>query len=198
MSDEVKKPEAGEYWEYKEERFHCVGATGIHAAVARKDGAIIVFRIEHVATQWKHIPDCDSFEWQSETFPQYWTLLRNTPDDYAFVKVISKKQAAVFKKDGTQSGGIFCWSKSCEEGRTQLTKEQAEALRTPICSMCGLSLAIPGTAGCRDCTEFAIDQVRAPVEPPTNQQLFEMIANLRDRMDAINKRLQIVECEVPL
>lgn len=32
-----------------------------------------------------------------------------------------------------------------------------------------------------------------PAEPPTNQQLFEMIANLRDQLDGMNERLRIVE-----
>ena len=35
-----------------------------------------------------------------------------------------------------------------------------------FCSMCGVNPVIPGTAGCNDCTEFALDAVRAPVESP--------------------------------
>lgn len=38
-----------------------------------------------------------------------------------------------------------------------------------MCRMCGLSPVIEGTAGCTDCTKFAIDSVRAPI--PTPQQV---------------------------
>ena len=35
-----------------------------------------------------------------------------------------------------------------------------------FCVMCGVNPVIPGTAGCKDCTEFALDAVRVPVESP--------------------------------
>lgn len=38
-----------------------------------------------------------------------------------------------------------------------------------MCRMCGLSPVTEGTAGCTDCTKFAIDSVRAPI--PTPQQV---------------------------
>ena len=190
----AKQPQAGEYWQKEYTRVCVVGTKKNGLTVGETEcGNLISFMSIH---DWQHLPECDSFKWQPEEF----------------------------------------------------------------CSMCGVNPVIPGTAGCNDCTEFALDAVRAPVESPdnwveitdpnheprdgvdwfnggpsgqwiiheprhvrstlkeyqqswpmgrfrcrrkdlppvpspeetpTNQQLFEMIANLRDQMAAMAKPIEV-------
>ena len=65
-----KKPQAGEWWEYNGVRIHIVGITtkGL-LSCEYKDGTMSVLR---QGDHWKHLTDCKSFEWQPETFPQWY------------------------------------------------------------------------------------------------------------------------------
>ena len=58
-----------------------------------------------------------------------------------------------------------------DEGRTRLTKEQAEALLDKKTS---------------DEPQTRLRSI------PTNEQLFEMVANLRDQMDKLSKRIDLI------
>lgn len=62
-----KKPQAGEFWELNE-RVKIVGPLSDGATVGEtSSGSIRTFKHEN---GWTHLPDCDSFDWQPETFPQ--------------------------------------------------------------------------------------------------------------------------------
>ena len=133
MSD-VKKPMAGEWWE--------IGSGFRVRVIGRKlDGIFLceersgkVDRFDIKNAHWKHLPDCDSFDWKPEVFPQYWTTLErqsNSPMATASIIRTSKHEWNLVRKDGvhgTFMGEVSNWSPS---GRTQLTKEQAEALLLP-------------------------------------------------------------------
>jgi hypothetical protein len=133
MSD-VKKPIAGEWWE--------IGSGFRVRVIGRKlDGIFLceemsgkVDRFDIKNAHWTHLPDCDSFDWKPEVFPQYWTTLdrqSNSPMATAFIIRTSKHEWNLVRKDGvhgTFMGEVSNWSPS---GRTQLTKEQAEALLLP-------------------------------------------------------------------
>ena len=95
-----KKPQAGEWWEHEGYRVYVVGH--------RRDGVVITEAVGGFIGcienefGWKHLPDCDSFEWQPETFPQFYR-----GDKWAnyelFVRFDSKYEPGiVFFADGTQ------------------------------------------------------------------------------------------------
>jgi len=70
-----KKPQAGEWWEHDGYRVYVVGH--------RRDGVVITEAIGGfigcIENQfgWKHLPECDSFEWQS---PDDWVTQNLVPD----------------------------------------------------------------------------------------------------------------------
>ena len=94
-----KKPQAGEWWEYNGVRIHIVGITtkGL-LSCEYKDGTMSVLR---QGDHWKHLTDCKSFEWQPETFPQFYRGEGWSAYD-AYVRFDSPDAIGVaFKADGT-------------------------------------------------------------------------------------------------
>lgn len=164
----TKQPQAGEWWQKEDTRVCIVGTRKNGLTVGEmQSGTLIPFMSIH---GWQHLPDCDSFEWQPEVWPQYWTTKdTDSMRDVAFIELKQDGDWVQHYRDGGES--LMTVVPFQKKGRTQLTKEQAEALvdkpQTPVvCSMCGLSPVIEGTAGCKDCTEWALDSVRVPVESP--------------------------------
>jgi hypothetical protein len=130
----VKKPMAGEWWEIESGfRVRIIGRKldGIFLC-EEMGGKVNRFDIKNA--HWKHLPDCDSFDWKPEVFPQYWTTLDrepNLPTATAFVIRTNKIDWNLVWKNGDHGitmGAVSKWSPS---GRTQITKEQAEALLLP-------------------------------------------------------------------
>ena len=119
-----KKPQTGEWWECDFTRVRIVGH--------RLDGVVITEAIGGFIGcienefGWKHLPDCDSFEWQPETFPQYWSTFGGIAS-VAYVEQVSKKEFREVLKDGTVNPIARSGSYSAD-GRKRLTREQAEAL----------------------------------------------------------------------
>lgn len=137
---EVKKPMAGEWWKYDDVdgtkfRLYVVGPLRtINQRFMCEDssGAIEMYDIDPM--KWNHLPDCDSFEWNPEVFPQYWTTLdreSNLPSATAFVIRKNKVDWNIVWKNGDHGICMGVVSKWNPSGRTQLTKEQAEALLLP-------------------------------------------------------------------
>lgn len=90
-----KKPQAGEFWELNE-RVKIVGPLSDGATVGEtSSGSIRTFKHEN---GWTHLPDCDSFDWQPETFPQWYVcgnsigwgitayVVRDSPNTYFCVE----------------------------------------------------------------------------------------------------------------
>ena len=133
MSD-VKKPIAGEWWECTDGfRLFVVGKKLNGSLLCQTDcGAIEVYAIG--GDEWKHLPDCNGWNWKLEVFPQYWTTLdrdSKLPESAAFVIRTNKINWNIVWKNGHEGicmGAVSKWSPS---GRTQITKEQAEALLLP-------------------------------------------------------------------
>jgi hypothetical protein len=128
MSDEVKKPEAGEYWEHETsgDRVYFIGATPENEMVWQCHGDTIeAGNLDW--SDWKHLPDCKGRDWQPEAFPQWWTTITgDSLRPVAYVLRESKDIWALVYKDGTRHVfGVLLW---CDSDRTQLTKEQAEAM----------------------------------------------------------------------
>lgn len=99
---------------------------------------------------------------ERDEYPQYWTTNTTGDSDIAFVIRTSPTSWQIVRKDGSREDGTFPWDARC---RQRLTKEQAEALLDkPV-------------------------ETKDVILPPSRQQLFEMVANLRDQMDHLNQKV---------
>jgi len=125
-----KQPQAGEWWTCKGTRVRIVGLhSGGDYVCELNDGSLSLLSI---GEWWHYLPDCTGWDWQPEVYPQYWTTL-----------YVASDVAYVVRENGGEFGGWYCvmetgkslrklmsctWS---SEGRTQITKEEAEALVKP-------------------------------------------------------------------
>ena len=84
-------------------------------------------------------PECDSFDWQPETFPQYWTWQPETFPQYwttldssasntAFVKRYDSVRWHTVRRDGSESIDLGLSSDWNPDGRKQITEAEALAL----------------------------------------------------------------------
>ena len=122
MSD--KKPLAGEWWEKEGVRLLVVGTKRSGITVGEHEcGSIDLVHHQH---DWQHLPDCTGWDWQPETFPQYWSTFGGIAS-VAYVEQVSKKEFREVLKDGTVNPIARNGSYSAD-GRKRLTREQAEAL----------------------------------------------------------------------
>jgi hypothetical protein len=123
----MKEPQAGEYWQHKthtKDRAYFIGRTPEGEMVWQCEGDTIESgNLDW--SGWQHLPDCDSWDWQPNEYPKYWTTLK--PDAYAFVKQTSKNRCVLVLKNG-QDDLVEWWTDASQAGRTPLTKEQAEGL----------------------------------------------------------------------
>lgn len=119
-----KKPLAGEWWEKEGVRLLVVGTKRSGITVGEHEcGSIDLFHHQH---DWQHLPDCTGWDWQPETFPQYWSTFGGIAS-VAYVEQVSKKEFREVLKDGTVNPIARNGSYSAD-GRKRLTREQAEAL----------------------------------------------------------------------
>lgn len=130
MSDEVKKPEASEWWfssDMTNRRFVVGRDSNGRISYQSASYSVESFRSDDDFTGWHHEPLCDSWTWQPEVFPQYWTARDSDSDnEVAFVTAEKDKSWRLHYKHGGEY--LFTINRFSPIGRTQLTKEQAEAL----------------------------------------------------------------------
>jgi hypothetical protein len=117
-----KKPQAKEWWEYNGVRIHIVGITtkGL-LSCEYKDGTMSVLR---QGDHWKHLPDCNSFEWQPETFPQYYQPSFRSIDRAAFIRRDSPSCVVTVRKDGSEVLWSSDWAEE-SDGQKEITKSDA-------------------------------------------------------------------------
>ena len=251
----AKQPQAGEWWQQIDgTKYLCIAKNKHDETIWQvKDSGFRSLVGDYCWKHWQHLPDCDSWEWQPEVFPQYWTK-KNTDSnrDVAFVELKQGGNWTQHYRDGGKY--LMTVVPFQKKGRTQLTKEQAEALLDLPQPFTQEELTAPYQAipaadlppvespddwvtqdrvpprhgidqvqwsdwesslwvnlprgwyppkihGYRDEEDDTVLSVRcrrkdlpvmpSPVETPTNQQLFEMIANLRDQMAAMTKPIEV-------
>ena len=124
-----KQPQAGEWWQKDDTRLCIIGTKKNGLTVGETEcGSLIPFMSIH---GWQHLPDCDSFEWQPEVYPQYWTTKdTDSTRDVAFVELKQGGDWVQHYRDGMKY--LMTVVPFQKKGRTQLTKEQAEALLPPV------------------------------------------------------------------
>lgn len=135
-----KKPQVGEWWRTRTSGIRYV-AVDTEALGARVDNFYPIITIgensnhtahtkegnflvsgQHGYDLTEHLPDCTGWDWEPETFPQYWST-RST--HYAYLLRINAKRCCLVDKKGNQLTDQPWYDKTDRAGRTQLTKEEA-------------------------------------------------------------------------
>lgn len=218
VSEQV--PRAGEWWFRNDlsQRIYFVGETVEGVMLYQSEAHGLIWKLNADMLEWHHEPECTGWDWQPEVFPFY---VGAEYKENAYVR-IERDGYVVVGLDGSEERlhkrSEFPRDWQEKHDRPRLTKEQAESLvrkpQEPIPSDVYYSDA--------DANFYHIETNRgmgnhfyekwkarrvefpgkpAPVESteklvgPSNQDLFEMVANLRDQMDGINKRVSRMESE---
>jgi hypothetical protein len=119
------KPVAGQWYELDGERVWYVGRDYSGVAFVQRRNSLPEIMNDYDIACLQHLPDCTGWDWQEETFPQYWSA---TQIDYAFVRRDSETITHGVQKNGSEVCWETAWTKSCEFLRTRLTEAEALAL----------------------------------------------------------------------
>ena len=177
----AKQPQAGEWWQYTDVRIYVVGVKrNGHVVCEYRDGSIatLVFM-----DWWQHLQDCDSFDWQPEVFTQeeltasYQAIpaadLPPVESPYEY-RILREDEQTVATDERMYPDGYRSWTAMTamdgyESGIT------VKALRAKFIGW----------------HNVVVRRKVVPADVPTNQQLFEMIVNLRDQMAAMTKPIEV-------
>jgi hypothetical protein len=108
-----KKPQTGEWWECDFTRVRIVGHRLDGVAITEAKGGYIGCIKD--LTGWRNLPSCDSFEWQPETFPQWYAKSCGGPyADCDHIIRTSKNTLCGVLADGTKTKEVP-WEKYHEE-----------------------------------------------------------------------------------
>ena len=124
----MSKPVAGQWYEWQGSRVYCVGQDSHgHTIVNHECGTLNILRGKLIE-ELTHLPDCTGWDWEPETFPQYWTTLE-TGGQAAFIKLISESQWVCVRKDGSETQrNSYVLREMLLRDRTRLTEAEALAL----------------------------------------------------------------------
>jgi len=115
-----KTPQAGEFWEWAGERLRIIGT--------RNDGRIVGenqaggLEMSCHIFDMTHLPDCDSFDWQPETFPQWYEPLLDANAAYGIRT--NKTELIVVHHDGRRV--VRTWE-PIDDHRKKITQSEAES-----------------------------------------------------------------------
>tara|TARA_R110000822_G_scaffold17178_6_gene57966 strand:+ start:1150 stop:1920 length:771 start_codon:yes stop_codon:yes gene_type:complete len=136
----MKQPEAGEWWQrtvpvrgIDHARIYMIGPSFDGRMIGMrhwlpgevKDGTDFMYGVITGIESIEHLPDCTGWDWKPETFPQYWTTIDSPVTSTAYVVRTGLNDWYFVLTNGEADPTDSRWN---SEGRTQLTKEQAEAL----------------------------------------------------------------------
>ena len=125
-----KKPQAGEFWGWAGCRLRIIGTRSNGVIVAEHECGSLEFGCTF--GEMKHLPDCDSFDWQPETFPQWYAKSCGGPyADCDHIIRTSKTTLCGVLADGIKTKEVP-WEKYHEEfviegSWVPLTQAEAEA-----------------------------------------------------------------------
>lgn len=144
-----KSPQIGEWWDREGFRVLIVGRKLNGKVITETVGGFLgTMRDEE---QWVHVPECDSFDWKPETFPQWYAKSCGGPyADCDHIMRTSKTTLCGVLADGTKTKEVP-WEKYHEEFVVEgswvpLTQAEAEArIKKP---------EIVNLMNCQECGEF--------------------------------------------
>lgn len=132
----MSKPVTGEWYEFCDVRVCCVAVSKQNDVVFEyRNGSFEFFRDgEEPLDDLKYLPDCTGWDWQPETFPQYYDhgLKGDRRNGTAFIRRDSVEKYACVSVDGCDKTK-YDWNESCKYyvrcgTWKQITEQQALAL----------------------------------------------------------------------
>lgn len=135
----AKKPQAGEWWEYKDNtkcRRYIIGNNHKgHPVGVSECGEYEVFdeqgnmRVEF----WKHLPGCDSFEWQPPKWPRY--VVKDYWENTAYLRFDAENEyvaIAINGSDITRTGWIASFSFTSMKDNEVTEAEALARVKPPV------------------------------------------------------------------
>ena len=125
----MSKPVAGQWYENLGTRQHCIAVSESagECVMQWKNGDFEIVE-ESDYEDLKHLPDCTGWDWEQETFPQYWTA---NHESRAFIRRDSFTRTVSVWRDGHEGAWLSEWDKAEARSRTRLTEAEALALLDP-------------------------------------------------------------------
>ena len=124
----MSNPVAGQWYEWQGSRVYCVGQNSHgHTIVNHECGTLNILRGKLIE-ELTHLPDCTGWDWQPETFPQYWTA---NHESIAYIRRDSVTHTVSVWRDGHEGAWLSKWDKVEARSRTRLTESEALALLDP-------------------------------------------------------------------
>ena len=122
----MSKPVAGQWYENLGTRQHCIAVSESagECVMQWKNGDFEIVE-ESDYEDLKHLPDCTGWDWEQETFPQYWTA---NHESRAFIRRDSFTRTVSVWRDGHEGAWLSEWDKAEARSRTRLTESEALAL----------------------------------------------------------------------
>lgn len=124
---------AGQWWTDKgsvaeRHRLRICGLTwdGKRVIVEWNDGKVSTLDLDYFLKFKEHLPECTSFEWVPEVYPQYRETYQ--PEEFAFVRLDSPTQYTYVRRDGSElpkDNMGYAWNHISE--RNKLTEAEALA-----------------------------------------------------------------------
>lgn len=164
---EQKRPQANEWWVNNSTRSvtRIIGVK-LDRKIVSENRFGVTFSTSDW-DDWIHEPRCTGFDWVQPPECTKWAIRKEATKSYygktiAYARLDKETDGEIFHTDGTS----FSFRDNLQVEKYWRYCTEAEALRRlkpEMCTMCGAD-ALPGTAGCQDCTEYAIEAVGAPVK----------------------------------
>ena len=130
----MSKPVAGQWYEWGGKRVWLVGFDHDGLACIQAQDKEPVWISNRLARNMTHLPDCTGWDWQPETFPQYYDhgLKGDRRNGTAFIRRDSVEKYACVSVDGCDKTK-YDWNESCKYyvrcgTWKQITEQQALAL----------------------------------------------------------------------
>ena len=121
----MSKPVAGQWYVLDGERVWFVGRDYSGVAFVQRRNSLPEIMNDYDIPYLTHLPDCTGWDWQEETFPQYWTA---NHESIAFIRRDSLTRTVSVWRDGHEGAWLSEWDKVEARSHTRLTETEALAL----------------------------------------------------------------------
>jgi hypothetical protein len=96
------QPQPGQYWQTQDGklRVYVHGVTQLGTVLAEMpSGQWVDIDVNQMLADWRHLPGCDSFDWQPTRYPRYFET--HNRENYAFLRQDSATDFVLVQHDGT-------------------------------------------------------------------------------------------------
>jgi len=122
------QPQHGQYWQTCDTklRVYVHGVTQLGTVLAEiPSGQWVDLNVNQMLADWRHLPDCDSFDWQPVRYPRYFET--RDREYYAYLRQDSATDCVLVQRDGTDYEG----TEVTLADRAELTEAEAMSRLVP-------------------------------------------------------------------